>query len=266
MTFAPTHPVPAPQARGARYGLFSVANGPVDLDQRAIGGGVTWRPDTCGTAHYWPTVCHEERGDYDVKVFDDEPDLAEAASFVAYGSATCGSAGTSQADMDSKALRNLLSGEQTVVEEVLATALAGVATPVAPADPTDIVAVVAELEQWLYGTATMAYGNAGYLHAPPRIAAWAADRGLLVQDWVPGGGLRWRTHLGTFWSFGGGYPDDDRVTITGQVTVWRSPTVARTPAQLDRATNQWYALAEREYAVGWDCHAGYAEFDWIPPS
>lgn len=266
MTFAPAQPVPAPQARGARYGLFSVANGPIDLDQRAIGGGVTWQPDTCGTAHYWPTLCHEERSGYTVKTFDEEPDIATAASFIAYGSATCGSVGTGVEGMAAKATRNLLSGEQTVAEEALAAALAAVATPVVPADAADIVSVISELEQWLYGTATMAYGNAGYLHASPRIAAWADSQGLLIQDWIPGGGIRWRTRMGTFWSIGGGYPDDGAITITGQVTVWRSPDVVQTPAQLDRDTNQWYALAEREYAVGWDCHAGSADFDWIPPS
>lgn len=268
MTFTPAQVVNPPTSPGLRYGLFSAAVGPLDLPDHAVGGGLTWTPESCGGAHTWAANCHEptvERGgDGDqqlsvVKTFDDAADYATAAPFVAYGSYTCGSVGTSPAELSRRATLRLQNGEQGQAETALAAALAASSGEVFPADPASITAVVAELEQWLYGT--IGYGTVGYLHAPPRVAAWAAEEGL-----IEAAGPVLVTRMGTRWVFGGGYPDDGYLYISGLVTVWRSPQIDTPPPQLDRATNQWTALAERAYAVGFDCHAARAFFDWLPLS
>jgi hypothetical protein len=255
VTFTPAQPVPAPQTPGVRYGLFTAAVGPLDLDDRATGGGVTWKPESCGRAHTWPAVCHPD-GE---KTVDAGQANQVADPFAVYGSAVCGSAGTTAAEVARLAQVNLANGEQAEVESALAAQLAASAVEVFPADAAQLAAVVAELEQWLYGTA--GYGTVGYLHAPPRVAAWAMQANLLV----PAGPVL-TTRMGTRWVFGGGYPDDGYINISGLVTVWRSAAVLVPPAQLNRTTNQWTAVAERAYAVGFDCLAGRAFFDWLPLS
>lgn len=269
MTFTPAQVVTPPTSPGPRYGLFNAAVGPLDLPDHAIGGGVTWTPESCGGAHPWGATCHEptvdrEGGDGDqqlsvVKTFDDAPDYATAAPFTAYGTYTCGSVGTSPAELSYRAGLRLQNGEQGQAETALAAQLAASSVEVFPADPASIAAVVAELEQWIYGT--VGYGNVAYLHAPPRVSAWAMQAGLIE----PAGPVL-VTRMGTRWSFGGGYPDDGYIHVSGLVAVWRSPRVDMPPPQLNRTTNQWTAVAERAYATGFDCHAARAFFDWLPLS
>lgn len=267
MTFTPAQVIASPASPGLRYGLFNAAVGPLDLPDHAIGGGLTWTPESCGGAHTWGATCHEptvERGDDQdpasaTKTFDAAEDYATAAPFTAYGTYTCGSVGTSPTELSRQATLRLQDGEQGQAETALATQLAAAAVDVFAADEDAITTVIAELEQWLYGTA--GYGTVGYLHAPPRAAAWAMQAGLIE----PAGQVL-TTRLGTRWVFGGGYPDDGYIYISGLVTVWRTPGVITPPPQLDRATNKWTALAERPYAVGFDCHAARAYFDWTPLS
>ena len=140
----------------------------------------------------------------------------------------------------------------------MADALAAGATPLSTVtDPTRIDAVVGELEQWLYGIDGADYGSVGYLHAPVRVLSEAARHGLVVED-----GKLLRTHLGTIWVFGGGYPDDGTIYISGQVVVYRSEDVYVPPAAqtFNRRTNQANLIAERVYAVAYDCVAAWAPF------
>lgn len=274
MAITPPVVVPAPEPRGLRYGLLSAANGPLPLPPHGAAGGVIFEPVSCGIARIYDTECHCAP-----KVFDEGDNCADerdtdcegwvrANPFIAYSSLQCGTAGSTSASLEAKVRRRLANGEQTVAEEGLALVLAAGATALAPADAT-LPGVVADLEQWLYGTAPgddptipdVNYGNIGYLHAPVRLAAYAAGQDLIVRD-----GPLLRTPFGTIWVFGGGYPDNGLVFISGQVTVWRSDDVFVSPPQLEQATNQYYLLAEREYAVAYDCVAASAVFDWTPQS
>lgn len=259
----PAQVVNPPEPRAQRYGLLTVANGPLSLPApHGLAGGVTYTPVGCGIAHLYAAACHT---DNTTKTMDPGEDEVERESFIAYASLVCGSAGTTPAAMEARVRRRLADGEQIVAEAGMATILAAGATPLLPPITTDITDVVGELEQWLYGQAPgdAGYGYVGYLHASPRLAAYANDRELLIRD-----GQILRTPLGTVWIFGGGYPDDGTIYITGQVTVWRSDDVFVTPATsaLNRDTNQYRLLAEREYAVSYDCVAGSATFDWQPQS
>lgn len=257
MAFTSPVVIDAPEPRGLRYGLITAANGPLELPQHAESGGLTFNPVSCGRAHTYSVDC-----DHDEKSFDEQPDAVVGSPFLAYGSLMCGTAGTTPGEMAASASRNLINGEQTQAEAALAALLAAGATPLAAADPS-LVGVVGELEQWLYGTTGAQYGNVGYLHAPARFAAYAMESSLIVQD-----GAKLTTRMGSVWVFGGGYPDDDTVYISGQVTVWRSTDVfvPDTSRAIDLAANQRYALAERPYVVTYECAAASATVAWEPAS
>jgi len=211
-------------------------------------------------------MCHtdERLGN---KTFDPNETPITRESFVVYSSLACGSAGKTSAELEMKVRRRLANGEQSVAEAGMATILAAGATPLIAPGMT-LTDVVGELEQWLYGTDTTApadaqYGNVGYLHASPRIAAHAMDADLIVPD-----GPLLRTRMGTIWVFGGGYPDNGTIYISGNVTVWRAPDVFVSPPQqiLNLATNQYHVIAEREYAVSYDCVAASAIYNWGIPT
>jgi hypothetical protein len=193
------------------------------------------------------------------KTFDPNDPFVDAAPFVVYATLQCGPVGHTARELERKVRRRLANGEQTQAEAGLAISLATAATPVPAGDPADIVSVVAELEEWLYGSAGAGYGNVGYLHASPRTAAYAAFGSLMVRE-AP----LWKTPLGSIWVFGGGYPDG-LVFASGHTTVWRAATVAVPPPRqtFDRQSNQHFLIAEREYAVAFDCVAAVADF--VPP-
>lgn len=257
MAIVPAPIVTAPEPRGLRYGLLTAANGPIDLPSpHGRGGGVRYDPVSCGFARLYPVECPADVVPVE-KMFDDADSIITAEPFVAYATYVCGAAGYSAAELEAKVARRLANGEQTIAESAMATVLAAGAVGLAAPDPTSIESVVGELEQWLYGINGAAYGNVGYLHAPVRFEPYASFFGLIQKD-----GALLRTHMGTIWVFGGGYPDDDTIYISGQVTVWRSPDVVIPPALqgFDRQLNQYNLLAERDYAVAYDCVAASAEF------
>lgn len=260
----PPQVIEAPQPRALRYGLLAAANGPLDPPApHGLAGGVTYKPDGCGVAHlYNTTTCPP---DNPAKTYDPEIGNLTRPSFIAYASLICGAAGRTPTQLEDRVRGRLADGEQTVAEQGFATILAAGATPLVAPVPTSFLSVIGELEQWLYGAtpAGAGYGYQGYLHVPYRYAAEAAFNQLVVKD-----GPLLRTPDGTIWVFGGGYPDDGTCYITGQVTVWRSADIFISPAAsvLNRTTNQYRLLAEREYAASYDCVAASATFDWIPTS
>lgn len=248
--------VEAPPSRGLRYGLFAAAVGPMDLPvPGGLRGGVQFLPQSCGTASLYPVVCDDTPP---AQTFKDGDGYIVAEPFLARATYVCQSVGTSAAELEARVRQRLANGEQSVAEAGMAQALAASAVPVTAADPTNIHSVVGELEQWLYGDGTADYGNVGYLHAPARFSAWATSIGLAIKD-----GPVWRTHMGTVWIFGGGYPDDGQMYISGTAAVWRAPEASVPPAAqvFDRTTNQYRLVADREYAVAFDCVAAVATFE-----
>lgn len=251
MALVPAQVVPAPEPRGQRYGLFNAATGPLELGGHALGAGVTYEPVSCGRAYRYPVECDSTPPS---KTFDANDDYIDAAPFLVYSSLLCGSVGKTPADVEAKLLRRLANGEQAQAEAELASLLSANSDPIVSSDPGDITYVVAELEEWLYGT--QLYGSTGVIHAPFLAAAQAQAANLIVES----RGLL-TTRLGTAWSFGN-YPDNGVMYITGNVTVWRAAQATVYPPEqtFDRAANQWRAVAEREYAVAWDCAAAQIPF------
>ncbi len=304
MAFLPLAPVTPPEPRARRYNLLTLANGPLEYAQAPgsfgvddpgeplrLAGGVTYQANGCGVTREYPMVCGpddspgESPGSTD-KTFDPEVPFTENDPFVVYATLQCGSAGRTAAQMRERTLRRFYDGEPTGVERGLARLMAAAGGPeLLSPDPTNIVDVVGALEQWIYGlqdvdltgggtTEGVSYGYQAYIHAPPRVAAYAGDAHL-VEDDRDGNGPYKRTPLGSIWVFGGGYngaapgeadqtPGVDYIYITGQVTVWRDPDVQMPDLRqtFNRGQNQWLGLAERTYAVGYDCHVASAGFEF----
>lgn len=272
--------IAAPEPIGRRYGLLQAASGPVDLPPHGAGGGVQFVPTTCGEAHGWPIVCVDDQVGATAKQGDPGDAPFEADPFAVYASYECGSVGYTPREFTDKVLRRLANGEQGAVEYALWTgesdvgaASLGIANlqdsgvAITVADETDLAAVVSAMEFWAYHT--QGYGNVAYLHAPVSMAAWFGTNHLLRME----GGLL-KTDFGTIVIFGGGYPGTGAngdappaggayMYITGQTAVWRSaePFVYPVPQTLDKSDNQYFLLAEREYAVSFDCMAGRALFN-----
>jgi hypothetical protein len=247
MAIMPPDVIEPPMPRPLRYGLFAAVGALLPLTDHQSGGGLIYEPNTCGIAHSWPMDCEDDSPADESpaeKVFDEIPAFVEAEPFVVYGSSTCGSLGTSAAKSERRARQNLENGEQFEVESAMAAVLAS--QDVALGNEVLVAGAVAELEQWLYGTA--AYGREGFIHASPGVAALAAAEMQWERD-----GSRYRTPYGTIWSVGGGYPEGT-IFISGEARVWRSDIEVPDPVQtFDRATNQWFTVAERVYAVAVEC-------------
>lgn len=276
----PGVPIPGPEPVGRRYGLLSAAAGPIDFPAHGAGGGVRYIPVTCGEAVPYPIDCSDGLVVHGVKDTSSDTPPFDALPFMVYAAIECGPVGFSEEEFRQKVLRRLANGEQGAVELALWTGAVSVggaslgienlqdsASDIVVADDSDFTAVVAALEFYLYNTA--GYGNVGYIHASVDMAAWAGDHHLIEQV----GPLK-KTPYGSIWVFGGGYPGTGAggvappaggsyLYITGQTTVWRSAEIEVPSPDLvmDRVTNQMFLLAEREYAVGFDCAVGRALFN-----
>lgn len=283
MSIIPGPLIPGPEPLRRRYGLFTAASGPVDLPPHGRGGGVRYVPVTCGVAHPYPIECKPDGSGVqpppEGKPVNSDNEEVPAGVFAVVASIECGSVGYTAAEFETKVRRRLANGEQGAAELALWTGLdpngnvlgiphlAETATDVPQSSDTFLDEVVGDLEDWAYRD--QGYGNVAYIHAPVMVAAHAADHNLVVDD----GPLK-RTPFGSIWVFGGGYPRTGAggaappaggtfLHITGQVQVWRAPQEFVYPVDqtMDRTGNQRLLIAEREYAIGFDCMNGRALFD-----
>lgn len=280
----------APQPLGERYNLLTAAAGPVLMPSKAQGGGITYYPTSCGFTREYPIECGpddspgESPGD-DIKVFDPGTPFTEGDPFALYSALQCGSAGLGAlrqeaVDTIDRRLRLRFSnGLASGIEDATSFAFATSGAPeLVPADPTNIVSVVAALEQWLYGRRLVGaepgqgYGMRGYLHVTPTAFNYMKAEHLIEPD--RSSPQLWVTPAGTVVSMGaysGALPGEieadpgvDALWITGQFTVWESPDTIQPNLRetFDRTTNQWMALIERIFMVTWDCAIAAAPFNY----
>lgn len=261
----PAMTVQAPFSEGRRYGIFDAAIGPLDLPAHGQGGGVRYIPDGCGNADVLSVACYAP-GDAPSKatLFDgDDPEI-ETGVFVTMAGLLCNLVGYTQDELRNKVLRRLELGEQAAVEKALWSGLdfegedTGVrsldseAVPIGGGHDEGLLTdVLGALERYAY--TTRGYGGRAYVHAPIEVAAFAAEAGLIL----PGPRNTKVTPLGSVWAFGA-YPSGE-IIITGQTTVWRGP--AEVVQTFERTTNEALLLAERAYAVSFDCFAGRTPYD-----
>lgn len=260
--------VDAPPVGQLRYGLFSVASSNT-LDVRGIGAGISFLTDHCGGAQVYDANCATNP----TKVFVEGSDLIEAEPFWVYAKKHCGTVGRTASEMDGAVRQQLLSGEQTVVEDVLwdgggltnvGPSLTGSGATIVTPSANGAGAAIAALEAAAYG-APMGPGYRGVIHVNVSAYAALAYSGILHQE----AGV-WRTNMGTAVVFGAGYDITGPADVapaagfvwaffTSAVHMYRSsimvPDVTQT---MDRTLNQWTATAERVYAVTWECPETWA--------
>lgn len=259
------------------YGLFGAtqeltdgiltkydANG----NQHWIIGGVEWESLASYTAHVYPVGVGEFGGAGGTKALGGGNGMSRALPFAVYGGVVCGSVGYTREQWNERALRILELSGQRAAENALWTGAGGNlpalnatgTTDVTGGVATDITTAVGLLENWL-GTN---YAGRGNLHAMRNVAGLASKNRQTHRDQdnpVPS----LVTTLGTRWVFGAGYdgtgpaaaaPGTGKTWIyaTGQVAIARGD--ARAPAsieaELNRVTNQVFALAEQPYLIALD--------------
>lgn len=271
---APVVPKPTPEFP-LRYGLFQAAIGPLDFtDVHMRGGGLKYWEVMCGGGSGYEIECLAA---LDTKSFNAAGlNVITAVPFVVKSNFTCSPVGLTLDELDTLALQKLHSVEQSVVEAIFdsgdfaqAPALANnpavVNLSAVSPNATTPVDVISVLERAIYCTSQ--YGPPAYLHMPIPVFNRLKQEHFITFD-----GLRWRTPMGSVVSAGcyagltpaGAAPAEGTFWIyaTGQTVVWRTGNgeeeVIPVEGALNRTTNQYTALVEREYAVTFEC-AVYAK-------
>lgn len=249
-----------------RYGIFAAAIGPLDFpDYHMRGGGLWWQEAMCGGGSGYEINCIDALDDKDFA--ESGTGIVQAVPFVVKSNFVC--APTDINTMEGLARQKFFSVEQALVEQIFSEGLFAQAPSLAnnpavvdlsaTAPPAaEGVAVISFLENWIY--CTQQYGPRAVLHMPTAVANFLKSEHLIEFD-----GQRWRTPHGTVVSFGcyaGTDPDGADpaagtfwVYVTGQTVVYRAGDFEQPPVSgsLNRTTNQWTGLVEREYVVAFEC-------------
>lgn len=255
MAIAPTIPLAAPPTNPAarRYSILDAAVGPLDLPDGARLADLAYTVPWCGGGTFNEPDCEPV-----TRTFQGALDIAEAIAFTVERSFTCMAPGSTPEQIETFARGRLEGTEHVLVEAAVALQLAG-STPADLGTAVTIIDAVSVLEQYAYafgdnvnGNASQGYGLQAVIHMP--IPAWAhlADADQIVKE----GGV-WRTPLGSVVSPNAGLIGDNAY-VTGQLVLWRAPSLwlAPTEAALDRTTNEYKMLAQRDYAAAWECFSG----------
>ena len=246
---APQHVEGQPRA-GLPFGLFSVLSLRASEDPHWA-NGIEWEAMTCAPV----TALADPDCETPVELhFDDTAAIGAAEPFVVYGSAKCGTpGGRPDLDGEERATAHLLAREEAQAEALLwGRALAPVATDVGPSTALPPEQALAVLEGWLGAV----YGSLGVVHGSRTAAS------LLGSDaGVQSSGSRLLTRLGTPVVAGAGYPGSGpggTPAADGEEWLFASPSLfgyrgsVFTTTTLDTRNNDHYALAGRQYAIGFD--------------
>jgi hypothetical protein len=259
-----------------RYGIFQAAIGPLDFpDVHMRGGGLWWQEAMCGGGSGYEINCIDALAD---KAFTGAgTGIVTAVPFVVKSDFTC--APTEISRMEALARQKFFSVEQSLVEQIFSEGLFAQAPSLsnnpavvdlsAAAPAAEGVGVISALEDWIY--CTQQYGPRAVLHMPTAIGNFLKSEHMIDFD-----GMRWRTPHGTAVSFGcysGLDPDGVAPAagtfwayVTGQTAVYRAGDFEQPPVEgsLDRTTNQWTGLVEREYVVAFECGVAAAPITlWV---
>ena len=275
----PAVPVPKPtQSFPLRYGLFAAANGPLDLPVHARNGGLHYETALCYFGGGYEIECVDDQNSKEDRWADNGIDSVVGAPFIVLSTIQCGSVGYTYEEQRAFMMERLKGVEQATVEGIISQGIFGQSPAFLTADGietitgggTTVAEVVGELESARYCSTAenlTQYGPVGHLHVSFIVFNQMKSDHLIEFD-----GTRWRTAAGTIVSPGcyanndpdGVAPADGTfwLYMTGQVTVWRTPDsevqIAPVEGSLDRTTNQFLMMAEREYVVTFEC-GGFAK-------
>lgn len=268
-------PTPFPPRR---YGLLQAAVGPLDLPTHGRNGGMQYVTGLCYQGFGYEIECIDDQDSKAASFTENGSDTVIGAPFIVYATMVCGSAGFTFEENRSLVMERLRGVEQSMVEEIFSTSTFGQSPGLTAADGIITVTgagdsvgnVLSELERARYcgfGANVTQYGPPGYLHVAIPVLNALKENHLVEFD-----GTRWRTPMGTVVS-AGCYANNDPagvapadgvfwMYITGQTTIWATPDsqvqVAPVEGSLDRTTNQFLMMAEREYVVTYEC-GGFAK-------
>lgn len=246
-----------------RYGLFTVANGPLDMPDHAEYGGLEFETPRCVLPAGYNSECPPAA--QDAKTFLAGPTTVIGDPFVVRSSITCGAVGMTNERLRSLVFERLTAGGQARVEDIISRETFGsnpgflgatVITPDCAVD--DVRAVVGALEEAAYA----AYGPAITLHVPFKAASYVKAEHLIEKD-----GPIWRTPAGSAVSIGNyanlspagaaAAAGTAWIYATSQVTIWHTPDpqvfIPSLEEALNRTTNQVLGQAERWYIVAFEC-------------
>lgn len=263
-----------------RYGIFQASIGPLDIPGHARNGGLQYVTAVCGEGFGYDNACIADLASKVATWTENGTTTVLGVPFLVLATVQCGSVGYDFEEQKAFVMERLRSVEQSQVEEMFSTGAGALFPALLTADGietvtgggTTVVEVLSELERARYcGTATtdIQYGPRAVLHVPIPVL-----NELKAQHVIEFDGTRWRTPLGTVVSAGcyaGNDPDGVAAAdgvfwmyITGQTTIWRSSdefvmdNIAPAEGSLDRTTNQFMMLAEREYVITYEC-GGFAK-------
>ncbi|AER47662.1 hypothetical protein [Mycolicibacterium goodii] len=156
----------------------------------------------------------------------------------------CDLTARSREEVRTRARQNLRIVEQAAVEREFAERmlLDGGAADTA----VNLVDAVSQLEAVLAETNTL-----GFIHASPRLAAYAAAANLVVRS-----GTALKTPLGHTWVFGGGYVEGLGTTLvaTSPTFGWRTEPIVHEAMKIE--WNRFVAVAERSVLIGYEALLG----------
>jgi hypothetical protein len=276
--------VDQPAVGTIRYGLFTAANGPLDLPAHGSIGGVTYQEEHCGVAHLVAAAsCTGATIPPSIDACDGQ---ATGLPFQVQAGIKLGSVSYNAAEVERRARIRLADNAQYVAEQAFWGGNADVQpvlqrwefngntntsnAGILDVTPTPGTAVTIEYGLGLLEDALSQYNYPGVLHARPLITPYLVERQLmpLPQQGKAVTGKQY-TPMGNVWSFGRGYANAHPVTgaaaaagtayiaATGAVTVWRDPDVYLNPPEksFDRSGNAWQTTAFQAYATTVDCVA-----------
>lgn len=261
--------VATPPTTPPHYGLFTAVASVNVMDARLIAAGGQFFADHCGDGQLYNQTCLVNPE----KTFVEGSDLMPFDPFWTVARKRCGSVGRTAEEMRAAVREQLLTSQQTLVEEGF---WGGTVVPVDPnltgnAGTTVVVpsvpgfgTAIAALEEAFYGV----YGYTGTIHVNMRAYGAAAYSQLIVRQ---GNAGVLRTPMNSAWSFGAGYGITGPAGVapaagfvwafmTGAVHMWRSGILPQPdPRQtFDRALNQWDVVAEEVFGLTWDCPEVFA--------
>ena len=249
MGYAPPQVVEGQPRVGLPFGLFSALTLRESTDPHWA-NGIEWEAMTCEPV----SGIDDPDCETDIeKFFRDMIEIGSATSFTVYGSAKCGTPGGAAFQRGEEfAQAHLLAREEAQAEAQVWARLSAQADRPQGNTALSPVEALAALEDWLGAE----YGSLGVVHGS-RGAVTALDTLVCAS------GSRLTTKVGTPVVAGGGYtnqtaPGGGAAATTGQAWVMVSPALfgyrgqVFTSRTLDHAKNDMYALAERNYVVGFD--------------
>lgn len=262
--------VEGPRREPLPYGLFSVVDLPNPERTNWQGDGIQWEGISCAPASGLQIVC--EPGEDTIgfpKDFFSLMNVGQAAPFVVYGSSLC--LPTRLEEGQDQATQHLLTREEARAEQAFWTGDLGNYPSLEHPNPEDQAEVavtlgggivtpevaIALLEDWIATN----YGSLGVIHVTRGAATI-----LVAESVVDSKNGRLYTELGTPVVAGAGYPGTSpagAAPAAGTTWAYASPAIfgyrsevfpasERLGDLLDRDTNNFYAVAERTYILGFD--------------